>query len=82
VASYWQSVLGGNRVPRHRSIVDTKEALIIVGLPSTKKPTFSYNFYSNGKYHHLVYAKGLDVPVRIEENNANSYAKEFLKRQY
>lgn len=30
-------------------------------------------------YHHLVYVKGLDMPIRMEEKNANNYAKEFLK---
>jgi len=30
-------------------------------------------------YHHHVYVKGLGMPVRLEEKNANNYAKEFLK---
>ena len=30
-------------------------------------------------YHHLVEAKGLEMPVRVEEKEANVYAREFLK---
>jgi hypothetical protein len=29
-------------------------------------------------YHHLAYSKGLDTPYRIEEKEANNYAKKFL----
>ena len=29
-------------------------------------------------YHHLAYSKGLDKPYRIEEKEANNYAKKFL----
>jgi hypothetical protein len=30
-------------------------------------------------YHHLVSAKGLDIPYRTEEKEANIYARDFLK---
>jgi hypothetical protein len=30
-------------------------------------------------YHHLVYAKKLDIENRIEEKEANSYSKGFLR---
>jgi hypothetical protein len=30
-------------------------------------------------YHHLAYSKGMEKPDRIEEKEANSYAKGFLK---
>ena len=30
-------------------------------------------------YHHLVDVKGLDIPSRIEEKDANSYVREFLR---
>ena len=30
-------------------------------------------------YHHLVEAKGLEMSVRIEEKEANAFAREFLK---
>jgi hypothetical protein len=32
-------------------------------------------------YHHLAYSKGMEKPERIEEKEANSYAKEFLKNR-
>jgi len=28
-------------------------------------------------YHHLAYSKGVDEPYRIEEKEANNYAKKF-----
>jgi len=31
-------------------------------------------------YHHLVETKGLELPERIEEKQANSYASEFVKK--
>ena len=31
-------------------------------------------------YHHLIDAKGLEIPVRREEKEANSYAKDFLRK--
>lgn len=31
-------------------------------------------------YHHLAYSKGMDKPERIEEKEANSYAREFLRK--
>jgi hypothetical protein len=31
-------------------------------------------------YHHLVYVNGLDMPKRMEEKDANHYAKGFVKR--
>lgn len=30
-------------------------------------------------YHHLVEAKGLEMPMRTEEKEANSYVKKFLQ---
>jgi hypothetical protein len=30
-------------------------------------------------YHHLIDAKGLEIPLRKEEKEANSYARDFLK---
>jgi len=33
-------------------------------------------------YHHLVYLKELDIPSRIEEKDARSYAREFLRTQH
>ena len=30
-------------------------------------------------YHHLLEAKGIEIPTRIEEKEANNYTKEFLK---
>lgn len=33
-------------------------------------------------YHHLVDVKGWDLPSMSEENDANRYAREFLKSQY
>jgi hypothetical protein len=30
-------------------------------------------------YHHLIDAKGLEIPVNREEKNANSYTREFLR---
>jgi hypothetical protein len=33
-------------------------------------------------YHHLVYSKELDKPQRVEEKEANNYAKEFLKKVF
>lgn len=32
-------------------------------------------------YHHLVDVKGWDLPSRIEEKDANHYAREFHKRR-
>jgi hypothetical protein len=29
-------------------------------------------------YHHLIEAKGIEMPLRKEEKEANNYAKEFL----
>ncbi len=29
-------------------------------------------------YHHMIEIKGLEIPVRIEEKEANSYSREFL----
>jgi hypothetical protein len=31
-------------------------------------------------YHHLVEMKGLELPERIEEKQANRYAREFVKK--
>ena len=31
-------------------------------------------------YHHLVDAKGLEVPLRKEEKEANSYARDFIRQ--
>jgi hypothetical protein len=31
-------------------------------------------------YHHLVEIKGLELPERIEEKQANSYSSEFVKK--
>ena len=31
-------------------------------------------------FHHLVYVKGWELPSRIEEKDANSYARDFLAR--
>jgi hypothetical protein len=31
-------------------------------------------------YHHMVEMKGLELPERIEEKQANSYAIEFVKK--
>ena len=31
-------------------------------------------------YHHLVEMKGLELPERIEEKQANGYASEFVKK--
>jgi len=31
-------------------------------------------------YHHLVNMKGLELPERIEEKQANGYASEFVKK--
>jgi hypothetical protein len=31
-------------------------------------------------YHHLVEMKGLELPERIEEKQANSYSSEFVKK--
>jgi hypothetical protein len=31
-------------------------------------------------YHHLVEMKGLELPERVEEKQANSYASEFVKK--
>ena len=33
-------------------------------------------------YHHIVNVKNLDMPVRIEEKDARSYAREFLRNCY
>lgn len=33
-------------------------------------------------YHHLVEAKGWEMPNRIEEENARSYARDFLRSRY
>ena len=30
-------------------------------------------------YHHLVYSKGLDMAIRIEEKEANFYARNFMR---
>lgn len=30
-------------------------------------------------YHHLVDVKGWDIPCKIEEKNANRYARELLR---
>ncbi len=30
-------------------------------------------------YHHLIDSKALELPVRKEEKEANSYARDFLK---
>lgn len=30
-------------------------------------------------YHHLVYVKGLELPDQVEENEANTYARTFLR---
>ncbi len=30
-------------------------------------------------YHHLVTSKGIELVIRIEEKEANSFAREFLK---
>lgn len=30
-------------------------------------------------YHHLAYSKQLDKPCRIEEKEANNYARDFLR---
>ena len=30
-------------------------------------------------YHHLVETKGLEMPIRLEEKQANTYAKNFLR---
>ena len=32
-------------------------------------------------YHHLVYVNGLDMPQRMEERRAGSYARDFISRQ-
>jgi len=32
-------------------------------------------------YHHLIDAKGMEVPIRKEEKEANNYSKEFLKKR-
>lgn len=29
-------------------------------------------------YHHLIDAKGFDLPIRKEEKEANAYSKSFL----
>jgi hypothetical protein len=31
-------------------------------------------------YHHLIKIKGLELPERIEEKQANVYASEFVKK--
>jgi len=31
-------------------------------------------------YHHLIEMKGLELPERIEEKQANGYASEFVKK--
>ena len=33
-------------------------------------------------YHHLVDARGLDLPRRLEEKHANRYVREFLRSPY
>ena len=30
-------------------------------------------------YHHLVQIKGLEIPIRTEEKEANSYARDFFR---
>jgi len=30
-------------------------------------------------YHHLVETKGLEMPIRLEEKEANSYSRKFLQ---
>jgi hypothetical protein len=31
-------------------------------------------------YHHLLEAKGFEMPARTEEKEANNYAREFLRK--
>lgn len=31
-------------------------------------------------YHHLIDARGLEMPIRKEEKEANIYAREFLRK--
>lgn len=33
-------------------------------------------------YHHLVDAKGWNLPSRVEEKDANGYVREFLRSRY
>jgi hypothetical protein len=38
------------------------------------------NFMLHEFYHHLVETKGLELPERVEEKQANGYASEFVKK--
>lgn len=47
-----------------------------------RKRGLNKNLVLHELYHHLVDAKGWDMPSRREEKDADSYARSFLRSQY
>jgi len=67
-------ILNGRKVSKHNIALyyENKAYFTKKGL---KKRTVLHELY-----HHLVYSKGMKKPDRTEEQEADNYAREFLKR--
>ena len=66
-------VLNGKRVGRGDSGFYLKNRAYFTKKGLTKR-IILHEFY-----HHLIEAKGLEMPIRKEEKEANTYAKEFIR---
>jgi len=65
-------VLDGRRVSRRWA------ACYLENRAYFKKKGLKRRLVLHELYHHLAYSKGLDNPIRIEEKEANNYARMFL----
>jgi hypothetical protein len=72
-----RTVLDGRRVPRKCCGVYFENKACF------KREGLKRRVVLHETYHHLVKAKGLEMPIGKEEKEANMYAKDFMgKRNY
>ena len=67
-------VLNGKKLGRNC------EAFYYEGKAYFSKRSLKKKNVLHGFYHHLAETKGLELPERLEEKQANSYAQEFVKK--